>query len=59
MNRIVQDRTVIIISHRLAAVRHCDRIIGMTKGEITEIGTHEQLMRRRARQYQLDRQLRG
>jgi subfamily B ATP-binding cassette protein HlyB/CyaB len=51
MNRIVQDRTVLIISHRLAAVRHCDRIIGMAKGEIKEVGTHEQLMRRRGGLY--------
>ncbi len=51
MNRIVQDRTVIIISHRLAAVRNCDRIIGMAKGEIKEIGSHDQLMRRRGGLY--------
>jgi ATP-binding cassette, subfamily B, bacterial HlyB/CyaB len=51
MNRIVQDRTVIIISHRLAAVRHCDLIVGMAKGEISEVGTHEQLLRRRGGLY--------
>ena len=51
MNAIVQDRTVIIIAHRLAAVRSCDRIIGMVDGEITEIGTHEQLLRRRGGLY--------
>jgi subfamily B ATP-binding cassette protein HlyB/CyaB len=51
MNRIVQDRTVIIISHRLVAVRNCDRIVGMAKGEIVEIGTHEQLLRRRGGLY--------
>lgn len=51
MNRIVQDRTVIIIAHRLAAVRSCDRIVGMIEGEITEVGTHDQLMRRRGGLY--------
>ena len=51
MNRIVQDRTVIIIAHRLAAVRNCDRIVGMVNGEVTEIGTHDQLIRRRGGLY--------
>ena len=32
MRRIVKGRTVIIIAHRLAAVRGCDRIVGMATG---------------------------
>jgi subfamily B ATP-binding cassette protein HlyB/CyaB len=51
MGRIVQDRTVIIIAHRLAAVRYCDRIVGMVNGEIVEIGTHQELIRRRGGLY--------
>jgi subfamily B ATP-binding cassette protein HlyB/CyaB len=51
MERIVRDRTVIIIAHRLAAVRGCDRIIGMYNGEIIEIGSHEELLRRRGGLY--------
>ncbi len=47
MDQISQGRTVIIIAHRLAAVRNCDRIVGMTKGEIIEVGTHDDLIRRR------------
>jgi subfamily B ATP-binding cassette protein HlyB/CyaB len=46
MGRIVRGRTVVIIAHRLAAVRQCDRIIGMYNGEIVEIGTHDELLRR-------------
>ena len=46
MRRIVKDRTVIIIAHRLAAVRSCDRIVGMTDGRIVEVGTHAELVRR-------------
>ncbi len=38
MRRIVKDRTVIIIAHRLAAVRGCDRIVGMADGRIVEVG---------------------
>jgi len=44
MRAIVRGRTVIIIAHRLAAVRACDRIVGMQRGEIVEVGTHEQLL---------------
>ena len=46
MRAIVRGRTVIIIAHRLAAVRPCTRIIGMARGEIVEIGSHDELLRR-------------
>ena len=46
MRAIVRGRTVIIIAHRLAAVRDCDRIVGMQRGEIVEVGTHDQLLAR-------------
>jgi subfamily B ATP-binding cassette protein HlyB/CyaB len=45
MRHIVRNRTVIIIAHRLAAVRPCDRIVGMVEGRIVEIGSHEQLLK--------------
>jgi subfamily B ATP-binding cassette protein HlyB/CyaB len=44
MRAIVAGRTVIVIAHRLAAVRPCHRIIGMKDGEIVEIGTHQELL---------------
>jgi ATP-binding cassette, subfamily B, bacterial HlyB/CyaB len=46
MRRIAKDRTVIIIAHRLAAVRGCDRIVGISDGHIVEVGTHAELVRR-------------
>ncbi|WP_149742398.1 type I secretion system permease/ATPase [Rhizobium sp. NFACC06-2] len=46
MRDIVRGRTVIIIAHRLATVRYCNRIIGMKEGAITEQGTHEELLAR-------------
>ncbi len=39
-----QLRTVIIVSHRLSALRSVDRIITLTDGRITESGTHAQLL---------------
>ena len=46
MRQIVRNRTVIIIAHRLAAVRPCDRIIGMEDGRIIEAGPHDELIGR-------------
>ena len=46
MRRIVRGRTVIIIAHRLAAVRGCNRIVGMVDGRIVETGSHDELLRR-------------
>lgn len=44
MCRICQGRTVIIIAHRLSAVRHAHRMIVMDQGTVAEQGTHEQLV---------------
>ncbi|MBN3816679.1 type I secretion system permease/ATPase [Paraburkholderia sp. Se-20369] len=44
MAAIAQDRTVIIIAHRLSAVRHADFIIAMEKGQIVEGGPHDELV---------------
>ncbi|MFP4349363.1 MAG: ABC transporter ATP-binding protein [Thermodesulfobacteriota bacterium] len=42
---ISRDRTVIIVSHRLSALRFADRIITLRDGRITESGSHEELMK--------------
>lgn len=44
MQRICIDRTVIIVAHRLSAVRRADRILVMERGQIAESGTHDQLV---------------
>ncbi len=46
---IALGRTVIIIAHRLSAVRQCNRIITLEEGQITEEGSHESLLASRGR----------
>ena len=38
-------RTTLVIAHRLATVRHADRIIVIDRGRIHAVGTHEELLR--------------
>ena len=44
MREICKGRTVIIIAHRLSAVRDANKIIVMEKGQIVQIGTHDELL---------------
>ena len=53
LGRIAAGRTVLIIAHRLSAVRPCNRIITVEAGEVTEIGSHKQLLAAGGRYAQL------
>jgi len=49
MSSICKGRTVFIIAHRLSTVRECDQIFTVEKGEITETGSHDELIKRGGR----------
>lgn len=59
LQSIASGRTVIIIAHRLSAVRQCNRIITVENGEITEMGNHESLIRSGGRYADLYRRQMG
>jgi len=44
IDRLMVNRTVLVIAHRLSTVRHADRILVLDAGRITESGTHDELM---------------
>lgn len=50
---LMQGKSVLFISHRLASTRFCDRIILLSSGEIREQGTHEELMKAQGAYYQM------
>jgi ATP-binding cassette subfamily B protein len=45
LERLMTGRTVLMIAHRLATVRHADRIAVMERGRIVAVGTHDALVR--------------
>ncbi len=49
LERLMQNRTVFIIAHRLATVRRADRILVLEQGQVVESGTHAELLDRGGR----------
>nr|WP_294895834.1 ABC transporter ATP-binding protein [uncultured Pedobacter sp.] len=45
IEKMMQGRTAIVIAHRLSTIQNADKIIVLEKGEIMEMGTHQELLR--------------
>jgi ATP-binding cassette subfamily B multidrug efflux pump len=53
VERLMEGRTSLVIAHRLSTIESVDKIIVMHKGEIREVGTHQDLLRERGFYWQL------
>jgi ATP-binding cassette subfamily B protein len=53
LNRMVEGRTALIIAHRLSTIQRADKIIVMHKGQVREMGSHQQLLAQRGIYFKL------
>ena len=53
MVKLMKNRTSLIIAHRLSTIRDADKIVVMDKGRVVEIGSHDQLLEKQGKYYEL------
>lgn len=53
IDKLIAGRTSIVIAHRLSTIRKADKILVLDKGEVKEMGSHEELLKNKGFYYQL------
>ena len=53
MHKVMENRTSIVIAHRLSTIRDSDLIVVMDRGRIVEEGTHNELLEKKGKYYEL------
>ncbi|MGQ8338640.1 peptidase domain-containing ABC transporter [Sunxiuqinia sp. A32] len=53
LDKVYEGKTVVVVAHRLSTVKNADQIVVLEKGEIVELGTHEELTKKKGAYYNL------
>ncbi|NQZ78023.1 MAG: ATP-binding cassette domain-containing protein, partial [Ekhidna sp.] len=53
LDDLMKDRTTFVIAHRLSTIKKADQILVIEEGQIVERGTHDELIDKKGRYYQL------
>lgn len=53
IQKVIANRTSVIIAHRLSTIKHCDKILVIEHGQITEMGNHAELIEQQGHYYDL------
>ncbi|MBR2138274.1 MAG: ABC transporter ATP-binding protein [Bacilli bacterium] len=53
LEKVIKSNTMIMVAHRLSTIQHATKIFVLDKGKIIEQGTHQELLKKRGRYYQL------
>ena len=53
VEKLLENRTALVIAHRLSTIQNADKIVVLHKGQVREIGTHGELMKKQELYYKL------